>query len=135
MSHIAKGRFEVSLKPLPLDWEAGAMKLGRMSIDKQIFGDLLASTHGEMLSVITETKGSAGYVAIEHVTGSLLGRSGSFVFQHSATMDRGAPALSITVVPDSATGELVGLQGSFKIDIRDGQHYYEFDYSLPDVES
>jgi hypothetical protein len=131
MSKIAKGRFTVSLKPLELAIDAAPNKLARMSIDKQIEGDLIATTQGQMLSAITETKGSAGYVAIEHVVGSLNGRSGSFVFQHTGTMDRGAPALSVSVVPDSATGELVGLQGTFKIDIRDGQHFYEFDYSLP----
>jgi hypothetical protein len=80
---------------------------------------------------MTPVKGSAGYVAIERFTGSLMGRSGSFVFQHSGSMNQGAQQLSITVVPDSGTGALKGLAGQFKIRIENGQHFYEFDHSLP----
>jgi hypothetical protein len=77
-------------------------------------------------------KGSAGYVAIEKVTGKLHGRAGTFVLQHTGTMNRGAQKLSITVVPDSGTGELVGLSGKMNIIIAGGKHSYEFDYSLAD---
>jgi hypothetical protein len=101
-----------------------------MSIDKQITGDLVATTKGQMLSAMSDTKGSAGYVAIERVEGALHGRKGSFVLQHSGTMNRGASGLSVTVVPDSGTGELVGLAGDFKIVIVDGDHDYEFTYTL-----
>jgi Protein of unknown function (DUF3224) len=135
MTQIAKGSFIVSMKPLTFDGAdaetRNLAKLGRMSIDKQITGDLVATTKGEMLSAMTATKGSAGYVAIEYVTGSLQGKKGSFVFQHTGIMNRGTPTLAITVVPDSGTDELTGLEGTFKIDIVEGKHYYEFQYRLP----
>jgi hypothetical protein len=102
-----------------------------MSLDKRFEGDLVATGAGEMLTALTPNPGSAGYVAIERVTGTLRGRSGSFVFQHSGTMDQGAQRLSITVVPGSGTGDLAGISGSFKINIAEGRHLYEFEYSLP----
>jgi hypothetical protein len=102
-----------------------------MSLDKQFSGDLLATGQGEMLTAMTPTKGSAGYVAIERVTGTLHGRSGSFVFQHSGTMERGAQQLSITVVPDSGTGELAGIAGRFTLQIVEGKHLYDLAYTLP----
>ena len=126
MTH-AIGTFEVKLAPLATDVPTAS----RMSIDKQFHGDLEATSKGEMLSVMTEVKGSAGYVAMERVTGTLHGRSGSFVLQHSATMNRGAPQLSVTVVPDSGTGELAGLSGKMAINIEAGKHSYEFEYVLP----
>jgi hypothetical protein len=131
MSIVAKGTFTVKLSPLPFDGQPEGSKLARMSIDKEIAGDLVATTKGQMLSAMTDTKGSAGYVAIERVEGTLHGRAGSFVLQHTGTMNRGAPELSVTVVPDSATGELVGLKGTFKIIISEGKHSYEFSYALP----
>lgn len=131
MSLIAKGTFNVKLAPLPFEGQPGASKLGRMSIDKQIAGDLVATTQGQMLSAMTDTKGSAGYVAIERVEGTLHGKAGSFVPQHTGSMNRGAPELSVTVVPDSATGELAGLTGTFKIIMAEGRHSYEFSYTLP----
>jgi hypothetical protein len=106
-----------------------------MSIDKSITGDLVATTTGQMLSAMTEVKGSAGYVAIERVDGVLDGRRGTFVLQHSGSMTRGAPSLSVTVVPDSGTGELAGLAGEFRIIVAEGRHSYEFDYSLPRPQS
>ena len=106
-------------------------KLGRMSIDKEITGDLAATTTGQMLSAMTGTDGSAGYVAIERVEGVLNGKRGTFVLQHTGTMNRGAPSLVVTVVPDSGTEELVGLEGEFKINIEEGNHFYEFTYRLP----
>jgi hypothetical protein len=121
----ASGTFEVKLTPQE------SANIGRMSIDKQFHGDLSATSKGEMLSAMTEVKGSAGYVAIERVTGTLHGKSGSFVLQHSGTMTRGEPQLSVTVVPDSGTGELTGLAGALTIEIVEKQHFYEFDYTLP----
>lgn len=130
---IARGTFEVKLAPLdPADEAGDGNQLGRMSIDKRITGDLQASTRGQMLSALTATKGSAGYVAIERVSGTLHGRRGSFVLQHSGRMDRGAQSLAIHVVPDSGTGELAGLRGEFRLTIADGVHSYELDYSLPE---
>ena len=105
--------------------------LGRMSLDKTFSGDLQGTGKGEMLMAGTEIKGSAGYVAIERVTGTLNGRTGTFVLQHTGTMNRGAPQLSVTVVPDSGTGQLSGLSGTLNIIIAGGKHSYAFDYSLP----
>jgi hypothetical protein len=132
MMILANGTFEVQLSPLPQYNQAVDAKLARMSIDKQFHGDLEGTSQGEMLSAGTEVKGSAGYVAIERINGLLHGRSGSFVLQHNATMNRGAPELNIIVVPDSGTGELTGLSGKMRIIIADGRHSYEFDYTLPD---
>lgn len=130
MSQVARGTFEVSIKPLPFEEAGDSENLGRMSIDKNISGDLIATTKGQMLTAMTDTQGSAGYVAIEQVTGSLNGHKGSFILQHSATMNRGEPSMRITVVPDSGSGELKGLVGDFKINIVDGKHFYEFSYHL-----
>lgn len=131
MNNVAKGTFSVKLAPLAFEEQPSGSKLGRMSIDKQIHGDLIAITTGQMLSALTDTKGSAGYVAIERVEGSLDGKAGSFVLQHSGTMDRGAQELAVTVVPDSGTGELTGLRGNFRILVAEGRHSYEFTYTLP----
>ena len=131
MTQTAKGTFAVSLEPLAFEGADPEFKLARMSIDKKISGDLTATTMGQMLSAMTDTNGSAGYVAIERVTGTLNGKRGSFVLQHTGTMNRGAPSLVVTVVPDSGTEELVGLEGEFKINIEEGNHSYEFTYRLP----
>ena len=134
MKAHASGPFDVKLLPQKPDNPAAeSANIGRMSIDKQFHGDLEATSKGEMLSALTDTKGSAGYVAIERVTGTLRGRTGSFVLQHSGTMTRGVPQLSVTVVPDSGTGELAGITGTLDIKITDGKHFYEFDYTLPDA--
>jgi hypothetical protein len=135
MTGIASGTFTVDLVPLGFEGKPEGSKLGRFSINKLINGDLIATTIGQMLSAITDTKGSAGYVAIELVEGSLSGRKGSFVLQHSGSMDRGAQILSVTVAPDSGTGELVGLSGIFKILNIEGKQGYEFVYSLPQDKS
>jgi hypothetical protein len=101
-----------------------------MSIDKQFHGDLEGTSKGEMLTASGTVKGSAGYVAMERVEGKLKGRSGSFVLQHNATMNRGVPQLNIIVVPDSGTGELEGLAGQMTIKITGGKHFYDFEYTL-----
>ena len=131
MSQTARGTFIVKLAPMAFEGQPEGSPLGRMSIDKQISGDLVATTTGQMLSAMGEVKGSAGYVAIERVQGSLHGRQGAFTLQHTGTMNRGAPGLSVTVVPDSGSGELAGLSGNFKIIIAEGMHHYEFMYALP----
>jgi len=123
----AAGPFEVKLAPQKEDDPA----LGRMTIDKQFHGELEATSKGQMLTAATDVKGSAGYVAIERVTGTLKGRTGSFVLQHSGTMTRGTPQLSVTVVPDSGTGALAGLEGKMSIQIAAGKHSYDFEYTLP----
>lgn len=125
----ATGTFDVTLTPQPTD----ASPLGRMRIDKQFHGDLEGTGRGEMLAFSSDVEGSAGYVAMERVTGTLHGRRGSFVLQHSGTMERGAQHLQLTVVPDSGTGQLTGLSGSMQIIIAEGTHSYVFDYTLPDA--
>jgi hypothetical protein len=132
MSKQANGTFEVKLN-VQTDEKVGDPTVGRMSIDKQFHGDLEATSKGQMLSTVTEVKGSAGYVAIERVTGTLQGRAGSFSLQHTGTMNRGVPELSVTVIPDSGTGQLVGLTGKMNIIITDEKHSYEFNYTLPDA--
>ena len=132
MTRRAAGTLEVKLTPEASDEGTEGGSLGRMSIAKQFQGDLEGTSTGAMLSALTTTKGSAGYVAIERVTGTLQGRLGSFVLQHSGTMARGEQQLTITVVPDSGTGELTGLAGLMRIIIADGKHSYEFDYTAPD---
>ena len=125
----ASGTFEVKLNPQD---DAAVSPVGRMSIDKQFQGDLEGTSKGQMLMASSETeKGSAGYVAIEKVTGTLNGRSGTFYLQHNATMNRGVGDLNIIVIPDTGTDELVGLQGRMNIIIDAGKHSYEFDYELP----
>ncbi len=131
MPHTARGTFTVSLQPLPFEGQPDGSPLGRRSIDKQIAGDLVATTRGQMLSAGSTVKGSAGYVAIEHVEGTLDGRAGAFVLQHTGTMNRGTPSLRVSVVPDSGTGALTGLSGEFAIIIAGGVHSYEFVYELP----
>ena len=133
MTSRASGTFEVKISPLTPQHKDESAPLGRLSIDKQFRGDLDATSKGEMLAADTEVKGSAGYVAMERVTGKLHGRSGTFVLQHSGTMNRGSPALSVTIVPDSGTGQLVGLDGKMTIKIEGGKHFYDFQYSLPET--
>jgi hypothetical protein len=133
MSRHAAGPFDVKINPQPLalDDDGEGAARGRMSIDKQYHGELEADSKGEMLTAMTGTEGSAGYVAIEKVSGTLGGRKGTFALQHNATMTRGAPYLNIIVVPDSGTGELAGLTGTMKVVIAEGgKHSYEFDYTL-----
>lgn len=126
----AEGSFEVKLTPQPVHAAVEGV-VGRMSIAKEFRGELEGSSAGEMLAVMTAVQGSAGYVAMERFTGTLAGRGGSFALQHSGTMDRGAPTLVVTVVPDSGTGQLEGIAGTMRIIIEGGAHRYEFDYTLP----
>lgn len=129
----ATGSFDVKIVPQTPDENAGSPAIGRMLFDKQFHGDLEATSKGSMLAAGTGAKGSSGgYVALEIVTGTLKGRAGTFVLQHSATMTRGVPTLSITVVPDSGTGQLTGLTGKMNIIITDGKHSYDFEYTLPE---
>ena len=130
MKYLARGTFEVELKPQNEPDTEDGVTLSRMSLDKQFYGDLDAVGKGEMLTARTNVAGSAGYVAIERVTGALHGRNGSFVFQHTGIMNRGTQQLSIVVVPDSGTGQLAGISGLFTLTIVDGKHCYVFDYEL-----
>lgn len=128
----ATGPFEV--KVTPADSPSGDASLGRMILDKQYHGDLEASGKGQMLTASTSVKGSGAYVAIERVTGTLQGRTGSFTLQHSGLMSHGAPQLTITVVPDSGGDQLAGIAGKMTINIAaDGKHSYDFEYMLPGI--
>jgi hypothetical protein len=133
MTSHATGSFDVKLTHLDPAFKTDDNSLGRMSSEKQFHGDLQGTSHGEMLSAGTAVKGSGSYVAIERVSGTLQGRTGTFILQHNATMARGTPQLNIIVVPDSGTGQLVGLTGTMKIIIAAGKHSYDFAYMLPDV--
>ena len=132
MTRHVTGAFDVKVIPQAAE-EAGGAGLSRMLLDKQFHGALEATSRGQMLASGTGAAGtSGGYVALEVVTGTLEGRKGTFVLQHSATMNRGVPTQSITVVPDSGTGELAGLSGKMEIVIASGKHSYVFDYALPE---
>jgi hypothetical protein len=130
MSQRATGAFDVKLAPQAPDAGFEDIAVGRMTIDKQFHGDLSGTSKGQMLAVMTGVKGSAGYVAMEIVTATLGGRRGTFALQHTGTMTRGQPGLLVTVVPDSGTGDLAGLNGQMNIIITDGKHFYEFDYAV-----
>lgn len=126
----ARGRFTVSMTPQGNPDARDGVALGRMALSKTFEGDLTGTGRGEMLTALTPVQGSAGYVAIERVEGTLHGRAGSFVLQHSGSMDRGAQRLAIEIVPGSGTGALAGIAGVFRLRIDAGQHYYELDYTL-----
>ena len=129
----ASGPFDVKIEPQATDDKGEGISLGRLSLQKQYRGDLAGQASGQMLTGGTGVKGSAAYVAIEWVSGTLHGRRGGFLLQHRGTMTRGEPDLSVAVVPDSGTGELVGLAGSMTIHIApDGKHSYELEYTLPE---
>jgi len=130
MPTVAKGSFTVEMTPEGDSIDVAGVSLGRMSLNKRFEGDLVAVGQGEMLTALTPMKGSAGYVAIERVTGTLQGREGSFVFQHSGTMSEGTQRLSIDVVPGSGTGGLAGISGAFRLEVVEGKHRYEFEYTL-----
>ena len=130
VKQVARGTFIVKLTPGPATDDPAVADLGHMTIDKLFHGDIEGTSKGEMLTAGTATKGSAGYVAMERVTGSLQGRKGSFILQHTATMTRGAPWLSISVVPDSGTGQLLGIAGTLSILIENGEHSYVLEYTI-----
>jgi hypothetical protein len=130
VTNHASGSFEVKLTPQAPEEGVGDPTVGRMAIAKQFRGGLEAVSLGQMLTAMTDVEGSAGYVAIERVSGTLAGRRGTFVLQHSGTMTRGAGQLVINVLPDSGTGDLAGLTGTMNIIIDNGEHSYEFDYTV-----
>lgn len=132
MSQHAKGNFDVKLNPQPPEEGVEGGPWSRLSLDKQFHGDLEAVSKGEMLAVSSASvKGSAGYVAMERVSGTLHGRKGTFALLHRGVMTRGEPELGVTVVPDSGTDELEGLAGTMAIDVSNG-HAYDFEYTLPE---
>ena len=125
------GTFEVKLNPAEFYAEGvDGVQLGRLTLDKTFSGPLSGNSQGEMLSARSPLAGSAGYVAIEQVNGTLQGKKGSFVLQHFGTMQQGSNQLKVQVVPDSGAGELAGLAGEMAIRIEDGKHYYDFDFAF-----
>ncbi|MFI5251215.1 MAG: DUF3224 domain-containing protein [Bacteroidota bacterium] len=133
MKNTITGPFDVKLTLAAPDEINQDPSIGRMLVDKQYHGDMDATGKGQMLSATTSIKTSAGYIAIERVSGTLKGLAGSFVLQHSGIMNRGTPQLSVTVVPDSGTDQLTGLSGSMDIIIEGGKHSYKFTYTLPEA--
>ncbi len=131
MTHHAKGTFDVNVSPLPAEEGVGDPSIGRLGLVKQLHGDLEGSARGQMLAIRTAVEGSASYVAMDFVEATLAGRKGTFALQHVGTMGHGKTRLDITVVPDSGTGELVGLAGTFAITIENGTHFYDLAYTLP----
>lgn len=129
-SMTARGTFEVKVTPFAPDDSTDA-SIGRLALDKEFHGDLEAHASGQMLGVQSPVEGSAGYVAMERVTGTLHGRQGSFVLQHLGRMQGSNMELRVQVVPDSGTDALTGIAGSMTIIIEGGKHAYEFDYTLP----
>jgi hypothetical protein len=130
LTNHAKGTFEVKVSPQSDDG-VGDPTIGRLALDKQFHGDLEGTSKGQMLAVGDGKPGSSGgYVAMERFNGTLNGRTGTFALQHTATMNRGVPQISIAVVPDSGTGQLVGIAGKMSINIVEGKHSYEFEYTL-----
>lgn len=131
MTTRATGSLIVTITPATPTERSGRTTLGRMLLDKQYDGDLIATGKGEMLTAVTDTRGSASYVAIEHVSGALGGQAGSFVLHHLGTMVDGVDHLEMAVVANSGTGQLVGISGQFTIKVVGGKHFFEFDYALP----
>ena len=123
----ARGAFEVNMEPDPPFLEQDGLTLNRNFVRKEFSGDMVGASEAQMIAAFTGTPGSAGYVAIEHFTGSVAGKSGSFVLQHSEVMNRGDAQLTVTIVPDSGTGELAGISGTLEIDNDEGQHSYALD--------
>ncbi len=132
MTHRARGTFDVKVIPQPADDAAGG-PFGRLFLDKKFHGPLHATSNGQMIGFRSAVEGSAGYVALEQVTGALDGREGTFVLQHNGTMQGNVPSLTVTVVPDSGTGQLVGLSGRMAIIIEGKAHSYEFEYAFKPV--
>ncbi|MCX7553711.1 DUF3224 domain-containing protein [Marinicella sp. S1101] len=125
------GVFEVKMQPEASSFiGTNGVKIGRMVLNKNYQGELNATSQGEMLSAVTATEGSAGYVAIEQVSGVLVGKSGGFVLQHSGIMQQGKSELTLVVIPDSGSGELHGLQGQMDIKIENGVHFYDFEFTF-----
>lgn len=133
MTNRASGTFDVKMTPQAPAEKGEEAAVGRYSLDKTFHGDLTGTSKGEMLAVGTAVEGSAGYVAMEQVKGTINGRSGTFALQHTGTMNRGAAELSVTVVPDSGTGQFAGLSGKMSIKIENGKHLYDFEYTLAET--
>ncbi len=127
----ARGLLDVNIEAEPPFLEQDELKLNRNVVRKEFSGDMVGTSEAQMIAAFTGTPGSAGYVAIEHFTGSVGGKSGSFVLQHSGVMNKGDAQLTVTIVPDSGTGELGGISGTLEIDNDEGQHSYILDYELP----
>jgi Protein of unknown function (DUF3224) len=127
---LATGTFEVKVLPLPADDGVDTGGFGRLSLDKKFSGDLTGTGRGQMVAAGTAVEGSAAYVALDRISGTLNGRTGAFILQHNGTMRRGAAEMHITVVPDSGTDELTGLAGTFRIIVEAGQHFYELEYTI-----
>lgn len=130
--HTAKGTFEVTLTPQPHQEGVGDASVGRIALFKVFAGEFNGTSVGQMLGYRSSIEGSAGYVAMDKVQGTMNGRQGSFIMQHNGIMNRGEPQLSIKIVPDSGTDALTGIAGEMLLNIESGKHFYEFRYTLPE---
>ena len=128
---MVQGPLEVNFEAEPPYLEDGGMRLNRNDGTKKFSGEMVGTSEAQMITAFTDTPWSAGYVAIEHFTGSVGGKYGSFVLQHSGVMDKGAPQLTVIIVPDSGSGELSGISGTLEIGNDEGKHSYSLDYELP----
>lgn len=126
----ARGPMDVNMEAEPPFLEQDGLRLNRNVVRKEFSGDMIGTSEAQMIAAFTGTPGSAGYVAIEHFTGSVSGKSGSFVLQHSGVMNKGDARLTVTIVPDSGSGELAGISGTLEIDNDQGKHSYILDYEL-----
>ena len=124
----ARGPLDVNIEAEPPFLEQDGLKLNHNVVRKEFSGDMVGTSEAQMIAAYTGTPGSAGYVAIEHFTGSVDGKSGSFVLQHSGVMNKGDAQLTVTIVPDSGAGEMAGISGTLEIDNDEGQHSYVLDY-------
>jgi hypothetical protein len=131
MTQHASGSFDITTTPAAPPDHQGRTAIGRMLLDKRYAGELAATGKGEMLTAVTDTHGSAAYVAIERISGTLNGKRGSFVIQHAGTMSAGGKHATINVVPDSGAGDLTGISGTLRLTLVERTHFYELDYVLP----
>jgi len=127
----ARGEFEVKVTPVALDGPAEDASLGRLTLVKTLTGDFVGEARGQMLAGMGSVPTSGAYVAIERLTGRLAGREGSFLLFHRGVMSNGSQEMLVEVVPDSGSGALAGLRGTFRIVIEGKKHFYDFEYELP----
>jgi hypothetical protein len=123
----AKGPFDVTLTPQQTADDAA---VARMLLYKEFHGDLEAIAHGEMMAAHEPLTGAGVYVAIDRVTGTLHGKSGSFLIAHRGIRNADGQDLSIVIVPGSGTGQLTGITGAVSIEIVDKKHFYSMEYAL-----
>jgi hypothetical protein len=123
MSKQAKASFEIAgWDEKPYDAIEKERKLTQASVTRTYTGEIQGDATVEYLMMYRED-GSATFVGLERVIGSLSGRSGSFVLQHNGTFEDGVTKYSFFVVPGSGTRDLAGLRGEGEFASGHQQHY------------